>query len=60
MGATNICTTADPSQSRNGDLKKGMKIMSLVDMPNYVDPASCHDQDEKVKYSFPFYRMDVA
>ena len=40
---TNVCTSADPAQGRGVDLKKGMKIMSLVDMPNYVDPASCHD-----------------
>ena len=60
MGATNMCTSnVDPSQ-RPGDLKKGMKVMSLVDMPNYVDPQSCHDQYERVKYQFPFYRMDVA
>lgn len=55
-----MCTSnVDPSQ-RPGDLKKGMKVMSLVDMPNYVDPHSVHDEYERVKYQFPFYRMDVA
>ena len=57
---TNVCTSADPSESRSTKLQSGMKLMSMVDMPNYVDPASCHDTYERVKYQFPFYRMDVA
>ena len=31
----------------------------MHDLSNYVDPETIEDKYEKVKYLFPFYRMDI-
>jgi len=32
----------------------------MTDLPNYVEPSSCKDQYERVKFHFPFYRTELA
>ena len=31
-----------------------------MDLANYVDPSSIKDRFERVKYHFPFYRVDLS
>lgn len=31
-----------------------------MDLANYVDPASVSDRLERVRYHFPFYRIDLS
>lgn len=43
---------------------QNVKVPSKVakiweDLPNYVDPMTCSDKFERVKYYFPFYRTDM-
>ena len=36
------------------------KLVSVTDLPNYVDPMTCGDEFERVKFEFPFYRTELA
>ena len=48
-------------EEKMGGLKgMGIRHDKKVDLPNYVDPNTCPDPYERVKYMFPFYRTEIT